>query len=201
MKTPVESIQKTPYLGLYEVLTKEKLFYTDEKVNYLFTGEIIEAKTRQNVTRERLNKLATITFSDLPLDQAVKTVRGNGKHVIATFEDPNCGYCKKLAKELHGVDNVTIYTFLFPILAKDSEEKTKAIWCSADRSKAWLDWMLNGVVPKAENCDVPIEKFLALGDKFKVVGTPTLFLANGERLAGALSSAKIEEVLLKASSQ
>jgi thiol:disulfide interchange protein DsbC len=190
-----EGVRKTNVLGLYEVRIGGEILYTDEKANYLITGNIIDLKTRQNLTQERLNKLSAIKFSDLPLELAVKTVKGDGKRVFATFEDPNCGYCKKLAKEMAGMNNVTIYTFLLPILSQDSAEKSKAVWCAADRAKAWSDLMVNGTVPAAGTCDAPIEKVMALAQKYKIRGTPTIFLPNGERIPGALPIAQLEQKL------
>jgi thiol:disulfide interchange protein DsbC len=190
-----EGVRKTNVLGLYEVRIGGEILYTDEKANYLITGNIIDLKTRQNLTQERLNKLSAIKFSDLPLELAVKTVKGDGKRVFATFEDPNCGYCKKLAKEMAGMNNVTIYTFLLPILSQDSAEKSKAVWCAADRAKAWSDLMVNGTVPAAGTCDAPIEKVMALAQKYKIRGTPTIFLPNGERIPGAVPIAQLEQKL------
>jgi thiol:disulfide interchange protein DsbC len=198
---PVESIRKTPYLGgLYEIYTHGELMYTDEKVTYLITGDIIDVKTRKSLTQERLQKLSQINFKDLPLEMAVKTVRGNGKRVIASFEDPNCGYCKKLAKDLQTVSDITVYTFLFPVLSPDSTEKTKAIWCAADRSKAWNEWMINNVAPGGKtDCDTTaVEKVLTLGQKLGVKGTPTIFLSSGERLPGYVPAAKLEQAIAAA---
>ncbi|MBI4989532.1 MAG: DsbC family protein [Rhodocyclales bacterium] len=191
----VESVRKTGLLGLYEVRVGNELMYTDEKVSLVFDGNIIDTRTRQNLTQERLNKLSAIKFSDLPLDLAVKTVKGDGRRVFATFEDPNCGYCKKLAKEMAGMENVTIYTFLLPILSRDSAEKSRAVWCAADRAKAWSDLMVNGTAPAAGTCDAPIEKVLALAQKHNIRGTPTIFLSNGERIPGALPVAQLEQKL------
>jgi thiol:disulfide interchange protein DsbC len=192
----VEGVTKTPYLGLYEVRVDGQIIYTDEKVTYIFTGNIIDTKTMQNITQERLRKLSTINFSDLPLDQAVKIVRGNGKRVIATFEDPNCGYCKRLAKELQGMNDLTIYLFLYPILSKDSTDKAKAVWCANDRSKTWNEMMLNGTAPQGPAaCDTPLEKNLALGERLRVTGTPTIFLSNGERLPGAVPAVQLEKAI------
>jgi thiol:disulfide interchange protein DsbC len=195
----VESVKKTPYLGLYEVRAGSELIYTDEKVTYIITGDIIEAKTKKNLTQERLNKLAQINFAELPLELAVKQVRGSGKRVIATFEDPNCGYCKKLAKDMQNMTDVTIYTFLYPILSPDSTEKSKAIWCSPDKVKAWNDWMVNGVSPSAKgDCGAPIEKVVEIGQKLNIRGTPTIFLSNGARLPGAVPLARLEQEMAAA---
>ena len=191
----VDEIKITSLLGLYEVRLGGEILYTDEKANYIITGNIIDLKTRQNLTQERLNKLSAIKFSDLPLELAVKTVRGDGKRVIATFEDPNCGYCKKLAKEMQGMSNVTVYTFLLPILSRDSAEKSRAVWCAADRSKAWGDLMVNNSMPAPGTCDAPIEKVLALAQKYNIRGTPTIILSNGERIPGAIPVAQLEQKL------
>src|SRR5665647_835630 len=130
----IESVAKTPYLGLYEVRVDSEILYTDEKMNYIFSGNIIDAKSMQNLTEKRLRELSAIKWDNLPLDSAVKTVRGNGKRVLAVFSDPNCPYCKRFEKDLAKVDDITIYTFLYPILSQDSHDKAKAVWCSADKS-------------------------------------------------------------------
>jgi len=191
----VDAVRKTNLLGLYEIQVGQELYYTDEKVSLLFAGNIIDTKTRVNLTQERLNKLSAIKFSDLPLELAVKQVRGDGKRIFATFEDPNCGYCKRLAKDIAGMDNVTIYTFLLPILSQDSANKSRAVWCAADRAKAWNDLMINNTPPAAGNCDAPIEKVVALAQKYNIRGTPTIFLSNGERIPGAIPAAQLEQKL------
>ena len=144
LERTVTSVTKTPYLGLYEVYVDGQIVYTDDKVSAVLLGSLIDGKTMKNVTDERMQKLTAIKFSDLPLPQAVRQVRGDGKRVFATFEDPNCGYCKKLAKEIQTLKDVTVYTFLLPVLGDDSFEKSKAIWCAPDKSKAWVDWMTGG---------------------------------------------------------
>lgn len=191
----VEAVVKTPYLGLYEVRVGSEILYTDEKMNYIFSGNIIDAKNMQNLTEKRLRELSGIKWEDLPLDAAFKTVRGNGKRVLAVFSDPNCPYCKRFEKTLAEVDDITIHTFLYPILSQDSHDKARAVWCSPDKVKAWDELMLNGTVPAAGNCDTPIEKNLALGRKFRINGTPTLIFANGERVPGAIPGDRLEKLL------
>ena len=191
----VEAVTKTPYLGLYEVHVGTEIIYTDAKMTYIFSGNIIDAKTMQNLTEKRLSELNVIKWDDLPLDAAFKTVHGNGKRLLAVFVDPNCPYCKRFEKDLAKVDDITVYTFLFPILSQDSKQKAQAIWCSADKSKAWNDLMLNGKVPVAASCDTPIEKNLAFARKNNITGTPTLVFANGERVPGAVSAEQLEKML------
>ena len=195
----VEGVRKLGTLGLYEVQVEGDLIYTDEKVNYVILGEVVDAKTRKNLTEERKQKLAQIKFSDLPVDLAIKQVKGNGKRVLATFEDPNCSYCKKLAKELQGVTDVTIYTFVYPILSPDSTEKAKNLWCAGDRVKAWNDLMLNGQSPSSASCDHPTDKVVGLGRKLNVRGTPTMFFADGSRAPGYMPAAMLDKALDKGS--
>lgn len=192
------SVTKTPVPGLWEVFAEGEIFYADDKGSYFIAGgNLLEIKSKKNLTRERLNKLTAINFSDLPLQQAIKQVRGKGTRVFATFEDPNCGYCKRFARDLQKLDDVTIYTFLYPILSPDSRSKSKAIWCAENRAKAWNDWMIDNVAPKGDGakCDAAIEANVALGRKLRVNGTPAIFLANGERVTGAIPVADLEQRL------
>lgn len=196
--TKVESVTKSGYLGLYEVYADGQLLYTDEKLTAIVVGgQLIDAKTMKNVTDERMKKLTAIKFSELPLERAIKQVRGDGKRVMATFEDPNCGYCKRLAKDLLKLENVTVYTFLLPILSEDSVRKSKQIWCSSDRAKAWNDWMVDGKVPAGrEDCDTSaVTKNQEFGRKLNISGTPTMFFSDGERVPGAMPLARIEQKL------
>jgi thiol:disulfide interchange protein DsbC len=196
----VESVRKAGVLGLYEVQIGGELLYTDEKATHVIVGgHIIDTKARKDLTQERLDKLSAIKFSELPLDLAIKQVKGNGKRVIATFEDPNCTYCKKLAKELQGVNDITIYTFLHPILSPDSLEKSKGIWCAADRAKAWNDYMVNNKAPEAGKCDTAaLDKSMALARKLNIRGTPAIFLTDGTRIPGYMPAAKLEEAMAQA---
>lgn len=198
----VDSVRKAGALGLYEVVVGGEIVYTDDKVSYIVLGQIIDPKTRRNLTQERLNKMSSINFSELPLDLAIKQVKGNGgngKRAIATFEDPNCSYCKKLAKELQGVTDVTIYTFVYPILSQDSHDKSKAIWCAPDRAKAWNDYMIKGTAPANAKCDTgDLDKVAALAQKLRIRGTPAIFLADGSRSPGFMPAAQIEQALAQA---
>jgi thiol:disulfide interchange protein DsbC len=193
----VTSVTKTDYLGLYEVYADGNIFYTDEHISVIFAGSLIDGATMKNVTDERMQKLSAIDFSTLPLEYAIKRVHGDGKRVFATFEDPNCGYCKRLAKEMVKLDNVTIYTFLMPILSQDSLDKSNRIWCSSNRAKAWTDWMVDGKTPAGKgDCDTTaVKKTVEIGQQLKISGTPTLFFTDGTRIPGAVPPEQIEQKL------
>jgi thiol:disulfide interchange protein DsbC len=190
-----DAVRKLNNFNLYEIQIGGDLLYTDERVSYLINGDILDIKNKKNLTEERKQKLAQVKFSDLPLDLAVKQVRGNGKRVLVTFEDPNCSYCRKLARELQSVNNVTVYTFLYPILSPDSTEKSKNIWCAPDRAKAWNDLMIDGKQPASANCNHPTERVGALGRKLNIRGTPAMIFADGTRIPGFMPAAMLERAL------
>lgn len=193
----VESVSKASHLGLFEVIAGGHVLYTDENVSAFIDGTLIDGKTLKNVTGQSLKKYYAQMYSKLPFDQAVKVVKGKGKRTLVTFEDPNCGYCKKLVNEISKMDNVTVYTFLMPILSPDSDEKSRNIWCSGDRGKAWNEWMLEGVKPAVAKAGCPWNKdaMVALGQKFGVQGTPAILFSDGEMSPGYLPAAELEKKL------
>lgn len=191
-----DSVTKMPF-GLYEVTLGAEVLYVDANVDYVFAGRVIDAHSREDLTQKRRDELLRVDFKSLPLDQAVKVVRGSGARVMVTFEDPNCPYCKRLYKDMRKMTDVTIYTFLYPILSQDSFEKSKNIWCAKDRAAAWDQYMGDGKAPPAAaaDCKHPLQQTLALGQKLDVSGTPTIMFTDGSRLPGAVPAQKIEERL------
>lgn len=195
----IETARKSGYGGLVEVTGGGEVFYTDEKTTFLLLGSLIDTKTRENVTEARVRKLSAVKFETLPLESAIKIVRGNGSRRIAIFEDPNCGYCKRFERDLAGVSDLTMYVFLYPILSPDSVEKSKAVWCAPDRGKAWLDLMLKDTVPAGgAACQTPIDTIIAYGREKRISGTPTIFFEDGERVPGAMPIAAFEKRLADA---
>jgi len=197
----IDSLTRVPFGGLIEVRIGTDVVYTDPKGEFIFVGNIINSRTMENITRARVDGLVAtstpkVDFSELPLDSAIKYVKGNGKRKVAVFADPNCTFCKRFETTLQEVDDVTIYVFLYPILGPDSIVKSKAIWCAPDRAKAWHDWMLSGVIPTGPtNCRTPIDNITALGRQWRVTATPTVVFANGRRLPGALPLESLKRLL------
>ena len=196
----VDEVSKTPIPGVFELrINGSEIFYTDAQANYLIEGNIIDVRGKRNLTEERINKLTAVKFDDLPFKDAFTIVRGNGKRKIAVFEDPNCSYCKRFERELQKVDNVTVYTFLYPILGADSVEKSKAMWCAKDQAKAWQDFMVRDLPVTPANCDTnALIRNAEFGRKYKITGTPTLFFVDDTRVPGAADAAQLEKLLAAA---
>ena len=190
----VKSVSPAPVAGLYEVIVGNEIVYTDSTGKYLIQGDVIELASGKNITEQRQADLNRIKWTDLNPANAIKNVRGNGSRQLAVFSDPNCGYCKRLEKSMQQLDNVTIYTYLIPILSADSIQKSKQIWCSADPYKTYMDWMLNGTAPSGKSdCATPLDKNLTFAKTYGITGTPTLFFTDGSRFPGAVQITDIEK--------
>jgi thiol:disulfide interchange protein DsbC len=197
-KADISSITKTPYSGLYEVIIDGQIVYTDENASYAFLGSVVDITSKRNLTNERMAKLNAIKIDELPFDQAIKFVKGNGSRKLVIFSDPQCPFCKKFEQELTKVDNITIYLFPYPIasLHPQSAAEAKAIWCAPDKATAWQNALLKNITPKnSGDCKNPIDANIALGNKLHITGTPTLIFANGERVPGMVPADKLEQLL------
>ena len=197
----IDEVSRSPVQGLWEVRAGAEIFYTDEQGQYVITGEIIDTAKRVNLTRERIDKLSAFDFPKLPLKDAITIRQGNGARKLVVFADPNCGYCKRFERDLAALKNVTIHTYLFPILGPDSTAKSRNIWCARDPAKAWRDWMVSGTQPPAAaaQCDAAaLERNLELGRRHRVQGTPAVVFEDGSRAPGAIPADEVERRLAAA---
>ena len=196
---PIDEVRRTPMPGLFEVrVDGTDIYYTDASGHFLLQGQLIDTRNQRNLTEERLQKIMAIDFKSLPFKDAISWVKGNGERKIAVFEDPNCGYCKRFERDIAKLDNVTVFVFLYPILGKDSVEKSKSIWCAKDAAKSWQDWMVRDQMPAAANCDTgSLKRNMEYGQKMKITGTPTTLLPDGTRIPGAIELSQLEKLLAK----
>jgi thiol:disulfide interchange protein DsbC len=197
----VLDVQPAQIPGLYEVFMGDQIVYTDNTGDHLLMGPLVDTRTRQNLTQARLNERGRIDFNSLPLAQAIKVVKGNGSRTFAVFSDPDCPYCQQLEKSLLNVNDTTMYVFLYPIasLHPQAPVKAHAIWCASDRSAAWNKWMHDKALPPTKTCAAdPTDDLQKLGEKLNINSTPTLFLSNGTRIAGAISDKELDKELTAA---
>ena len=195
----IDEVTKTPVPGIYEIRFGTDILYTDERGEYIFQGNLIETKSRVDLTQARMDKITAINFATLPLRDAIVWKQGTGARRLVVFADPNCGYCKKFETEMQQVKDVTVYTFLIPILGGDSPDKARNIWCAKNNSAVWRDWMIRGDAPARSMgpCDTTaLERNLALSKKYRVNGTPALVFEDGKRVPGALMADQVERQLL-----
>jgi thiol:disulfide interchange protein DsbC len=199
----IDEVQRLPVAGIWEVRFGHEILYTDAAGNYLIQGEIFDTRDKVNVTQARIDKLTAIDFDKLPLKDSIAIKQGNGRRKMAVFVDPNCGYCKRFERDVAGLKDVTIYTFLYPILGPDSQTKSRDIWCAKDPAKAWRDWMLENKLPPTADgkCDsAALARNTELGRKHRVQGTPATVFIDGTRLPGAVPLDRLERQLAAAKS-
>ena len=195
----IDEVSKTAIPGVYELRLGTDILYTDEHGDHLIEGSIVETRSRTNLTEARINKLTAIDFAALPLKDAIVWKQGTGARKLVVFADPNCGYCKKFEKEMQQVKDVTVYTFLYPVLGGDSPDKSRDIWCAKDNGTVWREWMIRGTAPVRSmgQCDTSaLQRNVALGKKYRVNGTPALVFEDGKRVPGALPPDQVEKQLL-----
>jgi thiol:disulfide interchange protein DsbC len=194
----IDEVSKTPIPGLWEVRIGNDVLYTDEQGNHVIQGTVFDTRAKVNLTEQRIDKLTAIEFDRLPFKDAMVIKQGSGTRRLAVFVDPNCGYCKRFERDLVAVKDVTIYAFLYPVLGPDSNEKSRAIWCSKEAMKTWRAWMIDGVTPPKMMgaCDsAAIERNTAFGRKYRINGTPAVLFEDGKRVPGAMPLAEVEKRL------
>lgn len=198
-KATVESVTRLPELDLYEVVVSRGeepiIIYTDDQFRFMFQGDLVETRGMTSLSERTRNRLTAISFDTLPLDRAIKRVKGNGSRKVALFSDPDCPFCRRIEQEFEKMNDITVYIFLYPIeqLHPRAPERARAIWCSPNRLKAWDDYMLRGTAPTAKgDCANPVAELVDFGRKRGINGTPTLIFADGTRVPGALNASQLE---------
>ncbi len=191
----IENIQSTEMPGIYSGFVEDQVLYLSENADYVIAGSMIRLKDQKNLTKQLILDQQKTEWNKLPLQDAIKTVRGNGKRQIAIFSDPNCPYCKKLEVELAKLNDVTIYTFVTAIKPQ-SLAPSKQIFCESNPVMAWDNLINKGIQPKsAKSCANPIDRNLKLAKSLKLSGTPGIVFANGSILTGAYPAAELESML------
>ena len=195
----VQAIHPSPIAGLYEVVVSGKqVIYTDAQANYMLVGDLIDINQRKSLTDERSTELNKVDFASLPLEMAIKEVRGNGKLTVVVFSDPDCPFCKRLEQEFAKMTNITIYNFMMPIasLHPQAAQKAEQIWCQPNRTTAWTQWMRhNQLPPTVAACDNPVAETTSLGEQLGFNGTPALIFPNGKTHAGYAPMPQLQELI------
>ncbi|MGO9803456.1 MAG: DsbC family protein [Steroidobacteraceae bacterium] len=197
-KIKITAVLPSPVPGIYEVITGNQIAYSDPSGDYLFTGRLMDTRTKSDLNAQLLDSYNSIDFHKLPFDKAIRIVKGDGRRELAVFADPDCPYCQELEKNMRSVTDVTVYVFLLPLeqLHPQAAAHAHAIWCAADRSKAWTDWVIDRKAPPASSCqEDPVGAIRAVAESLRINATPTLFLQNGARIGSAVSADRLQRLL------
>lgn len=192
--TRIDSVQFGPIDGLYEVVMGKNVAYMDASGRYALFGNIWDMQARRDLTADRKALLDRVDVATLEQAWAVRHVKGKGSRTVYVFADPQCGYCRQLEQTLVGMDDLTVVTFVLPILGPESRRLVNAIACAADPAASWSAWMLKGTLPApgSASCDLgPAQSVETLAKGLGISGTPTLVAADGRKKAGAMSAAQL----------
>jgi len=201
----IDEITKTPIAGLYELRVGKDIVYSDEQGVYQIypshervEGHLVDANNKVDLTEGRLARILAQDLPKLPYGDALVFKQGNGTRRMIVFEDPNCHFCKDAERNFAALKDVTIYTFLIPILGEDSLVKSRAIWCSKNNAQVWRTWMLQGVMPQRPMgaCDVKaLERNLELADRYHLNYTPAIIFDDGSKFAGSADLERLSKRL------
>ena len=189
----VSNIQATEMPGLYSASLDNQIIYLDENAQYMLVGSMVRLKDQKNLTKDLMLQQNSVDWKQLPFKDAIKTVKGTGKSQLFIFSDPNCPYCKRLEVELDKLNDVTIYTLIYP-LKSQSITVSKQVWCDPNQAYAWKNLLQKNVQPKEKTCTNPIDRNLELGKKLGIEGTPTLIFGNGLKMVGGRSAEDIRMI-------
>ena len=193
-KLKIENIQATDMKGIYSGSVDGQVVYVGEDAQHILVGSMYRLSDQKNLTKDLVLKQNSIDWKKLPLQDAVKSVRGNGKRQIAIFSDPNCPYCKQLETELNKLNDVTIYTFIYPI-KNQSIAVSKQVFCEKDSALAWSNLISKGIQPSSKKtCANPIDRNLSLGKSLGLNGTPAIIFSNGFKVMGSHPAQEIEKM-------
>ncbi|MFD1437973.1 DsbC family protein [Acinetobacter sp. ANC 4282] len=193
-KLSIENIQATDMKGIYSGSMDGQVVYLGEDAQHILVGSMYRLSDQKNLTKDLVLKQNSIDWKKLPLQDAVKSVRGNGKRQIAIFSDPNCPYCKQLETELSKLNDVTIYTFIYPI-KNQSIAVSKQVFCEKAPALAWSNLIGKGIQPSSKKtCANPIDRNLSLGKSLGLNGTPAIIFSNGFKVMGSHPAQEIEKM-------
>lgn len=200
MQIVPERVNATEIPGIWEIYIDESMFYVDNTGRYLITGRLFDVVTKEDLTARNHRAIWRTKWNEWPLQDAVKQVFGNGERELVVFSDANCTYCRMMEGRYAEVGNLTVYTFIMPMLR--GEENAREIVCSKDPSAAWSQWMKDHTHPKetiSSHCDTSVlyrNKMLA--ERYGINSAPTFFFKSGERMKGAMTAPQLETMLQSA---
>jgi thiol:disulfide interchange protein DsbC len=195
---PVNSIEKTPLPGLYEVMIGPRVFYTSEDGRYLLQGSMIDLETRQDLTEIKVASARLKAVKDMGYEQMIRFGPETSKHEVFVFTDIDCGYCRKLHNQINDYlkKGIAINYLFYPRagIGSESYDKAVSVWCSKDRQDA-LTKSKNGLVLDKKTCENPVKKQHELGQLLEVRGTPMIITETGESIPGYVPPDKLITIL------
>ena len=194
----LDSVTAAPVSGLYEVVMGPRLFYVSEDGRYLIQGNVIDIQSRENITEVKLAKAKKAVMEQMGEDKMVVFAPEKPEHTITVFTDIDCGYCRKLHREIedYNKEGISVRYLFFPRagVGSPSYEKAVSVWCADDRKQAMTDSKAGKEI-ETKTCDNPVQDHMLLGQAMGVTGTPAVVLEDGEMLPGYVPAKRMAKFL------
>ncbi len=197
----VVAVLPGPFPGIWEIdmekAGKTYPVYLDYSGNYLFNGQIIRVRDRQNLTGLRYTDLNRVDVSMIPLDDAAVYGNPRAKHKVIVFDDPDCPWCKKLHGEIKQVvARDSEVAFFVRVYARNNNPKTMkkvlSIVCGKENAAKLLDDAFAGKKLPPATCKTnAVEETAKLAKKLGIRGTPAMVLPDGRLISGYMPADKL----------
>lgn len=192
-----DKIKESSIPNIYEVMYGTEVVYVSNDGKYFIAGDMINLETRENITEVAKYSIRIAAMSKQDNKPVVFKAK-NEKHVLQVFTDIDCGYCRKLHREVPELNDkgITVEYLMFPRagIGSASFKKAESMWCSDDNKQAMTDAKENKPI-KDKICDNPIKAQYNLGQEIGVTGTPALVLESGKLIPGYIPADRLAVML------
>jgi thiol:disulfide interchange protein DsbC len=194
----IDSINKTPVSGLYEVVMGPQVIYVSEDGRYMVQGRMIDLANREDLTEPRKAAARTQVVNKIGEDKMVIFAPAKYDHTVTVFTDIDCGYCRKLHREIadYGAEGIRVRYVFYPRAGAGSSSYKEAVsvWCSDDRKQAMTE-AKSGKKLGAKSCKNPVKEHMELGELLGISGTPAIVLESGDMVPGYVPAKRLSAML------
>lgn len=184
--------------GLYEVVFGAQVLYMSPDGRYVIQGDLIDLVKKENITEAARSVQRAKLVKNIKDDTTIVFEPKEAKHTITVFTDIDCGYCRKLHREIKQYldEGIRVRYLAFPRSGMNTKSYFKAVtvWCSPDKLKAMTDAKA-GISQEKKDCDNPVQNHMKLAEQFGVSGTPTIVFDNGDVVPGYVPAARLSKML------
>lgn len=194
----ITRVTPSPIQGLYEVLAGTDVLYVTADGRYLFQGDMLDLNQRRNVTEGQRAALRVSRLGQVPLADMIEFAPAAPKHVVYVFTDIQCGYCRRLHREMPEINKrgIAVRYLAFPRAGIGSAafKQMESIWCSDDRRRAMTE-AKSGQPVNPRTCANPVADQYTLGEALGVRGTPAIYGSDGRALPGYMPPDELLQAL------
>ena len=191
LQLKAKKIMQGPMDDYLTVISDQGMLFVAKDGSRLIAGNIYDLGGQmENLGDKSMSPYRSERLSSYEDTMIVYPAAGEEKYQVTVFTDTDCGYCRKLHRQMaeYQDEGITVRYLAYPRAGVQSKtgQEMAAIWC-ADDKKGAMDQAKAGQTITAARCDDHvIEQHYNLGREFGVSGTPAMVLKDGTMLPGYL---------------